>query len=630
MTQPNPVNASPAKLVLALAITAIVGAFLLPLATLSRSFSGEGMLLVQPGRIINFTNVSTKILPDFSVVTILTWLLLLTLAALAWAAFAKKAWLLPLGASVCILVVLLVVAFVRAVDVLQFPMLTAGTPFRRLPFRNFGPSIWTYLSFITGVSAVAQALSVRPQYATFFARLRGGVVPGIALLLSMVVGGLVILLLQPTPGANRVPQDAFAWFLGKADLLWFSFSTLFGSIVPRFRPSLDLAGVWQSLTLATPLIFTGLSLAFAFRAGLFNIGAPGQVAVGGIACMLVGVYLPAPWFVAAPLAVLAAALGGGLWGAIPGFLKARFGSSEVINTMMMNFIGSSLMVFLIGSNDATFFGKTFHLPFRAEGGEAKSLLLLPGSHLASINALLGVKVGNNQISWAVPLAVLFALLAFLFVRRNARALLLVLGAGALGLIVGLVLPRFNFPISAALASAQLNLSFFLALLAAVFYGVFMWRTKWGYELRAVGLAPKAAEYGGVNIARNTILAMAIAGALAGLASTHYVLGGALDEYRLKQSMPSDAVGFGGITISLLGQNTPFGVVASAILFGVLGTGGLNLDQALSNVSREIVTVLQALIVVFITTRGFLSGDFLRSLNNQKPKEEKEPTEKKEA
>ncbi|MFN3267612.1 MAG: ABC transporter permease, partial [Deinococcales bacterium] len=165
----------------------------------------------------------------------------------------------------------------------------------------------------------------------------------------------------------------------------------------------------------------------------------------------------------------------------------------------------------------------------------------------------------------------------------------------------------------------LNMSFVLAILAAGFVGVFLWRTKWGFELRAVGLSPKAAEYGGVNIAKNTVLAMAISGALCGLAATHFTMGGALAEYRLKQSMPADSVGFGGITVALLGQNTPAGVVASSVLFGVLGTGGLRLDQALDDISREIVTVLQALIVLFIATRGFLSGDFLRTINNQKPK-----------
>jgi simple sugar transport system permease protein len=183
------------------------------------------------------------------------------------------------------------------------------------------------------------------------------------------------------------------------------------------------------------------------------------------------------------------------------------------------------------------------------------------------------------------------------------------------LVLGLVFfSNVTVPISNGMASGRLNMSFLVALLAAWVVGVILWRTTLGYELRAVGLAPKAAEYGGVSIARNTILALSIAGALAGLAATHYVLGAALEEYRLKQVIPADTAGFGGITVALLGGTTPLGVVISSILFGVLSVGGLNLDQALDKISREIVVVLQALIVVFIATKAFLSGDFLRSIN----------------
>jgi general nucleoside transport system permease protein len=192
----------------------------------------------------------------------------------------------------------------------------------------------------------------------------------------------------------------------------------------------------------------------------------------------------------------------------------------------------------------------------------------------------------------------------------------------LGTVIGLIAGNVNVLVSGSMASARLNLSFLIALAAAVFYGVFMWRTKYGFEIRALGLSPKAAEYGGVNVARNTILAMAISGALAGLASTHYVLGGALEEFRLKQTIPVESAGFGGITVALLGANTPLGVITSSILFGVMNTGGLNLAQSLTKISREVVTVLQALIVLFIAAQGFLSGDFFRAIN--KPYREDEP------
>ena len=402
---------------------------------------------------------------------------------------------------------------------------------------------------------------------------------------------------------------------------------MFGPLFPRFRPAFDLAGLWLSLTQATPLIFTGLSLAFAFRANLFNIGAPGQIIFGAIFSSAVGIYVPGPWVIVAPLAIIAAAIGGAFWGAIPGWLKARFGSSEVINTIMLNAIASSVLVFLIGSNKASFFGQTITLPFKAPGGEAKSFELGAGAHLNPLIAVMGLKAGDNAVNLAIPLAILGLIVGVLIWRGVARVRTLhwaipTVALAVVGALIGLIAGNVNVLISGSMASARLNLSFLLALAAAAFYGVFMWRTKYGFEIRALGLSPKAAEYGGVNVARNTILAMAISGALAGLTSTHYVMGGALEEFRLKQSIPVESAGFGGITVALLGANTPVGVIASSILFGVMNTGGLNLAQSLTKISREVVTVLQALIVLFIAAQGFLSGDFFRAIN--KPYKDDEP------
>ena len=151
---------------------------------------------------------------------------------------------------------------------------------------------------------------------------------------------------------------------------------------------------------------------------------------------------------------------------------------------------------------------------------------------------------------------------------------------------------------------NLNLAFVLAIIVAVLVYYFMWRTKWGYELRAVGLSPLAAEYGGASIARNTILAMTISGALAGLASCHYVLGGALEDYSLRQALPSSD-GFDGIAVALLGYNTPIGVVLSAFLFGVLKNGGVILNLTFNDLNRYVVSMVLALVVLFIAAKGFL-------------------------
>ncbi|MEY4531084.1 MAG: hypothetical protein RLZZ156_1805 [Deinococcota bacterium] len=612
-----------------LAIVAAVAAlssFVLPFATITRSFGGQAAIFVHPSSIADFTGFLPKTMPDFSSTTLFIWLTLLALfgtAALAWFQ-PKLVWVG--GALTVLLVVSSFVVYAMTLDAVHAPLLAGGIAYRRLPFVNFGPSLWAFFAFFTGIGAIVSSLQAANRFPSFFQSIRAAVVPAISILLALVVCGLLILLLQVPPGLEKAP--ASTW-LARVDLLWFSYSMLFGSILPKFRPTLDFAPVWQSLSLATPLIFTGLGLAFGFRTGLFNIGAPGQVIMGGIFCAAVGIYIPGPWFIVAPLCVVAAALGGGLWGALPGWLKGRFGASEVINTIMLNNIASGILVFLIGSNEYKFFGNTVTLPFKAEGGEASSLEFGAGAILSNITAPFAItRDGANFMALPVPFLLLGLILGFAFSKGTLQTRGLQAGIGAVaGLLLGFGLREI--PITGAMQTAALNLSFVIAILAAGFVGVFLWRTKWGFELRAVGLSPKAAEYGGVNIAKNTVLAMAISGALCGLAATHFTMGGALAEYRLKQSIPADSVGFGGITVALLGQNTPVGVVASSILFGVLGSGGLRLDQALDDISREIVTVLQALIVLFIATRGFLSGDFLRSINNaRKPEPPKAQTQAK--
>jgi general nucleoside transport system permease protein len=604
------------------AILTALASFLVPLGTLSRSFGGEGALLIHPGRILDFTGRLPPTMPDFSSVTLVAWLLIVALLTMAGLALTRSKWTLAAGVLVIVLTLIDMGLFVRAIDVIQAPLLAAGTAYRRLPFRNLGPNLWLFLSIFAGIAAIIYSLAQNPARARAFAAARGGLVPVIAMLLSIVVGGVVILILQGVPG-NDLHPDPISSLIGKIDLLWFSYSSLLGPALPKFRPSLDLSGIWQSLSLATPLIFSGLGLAFGFRTGLFNIGAPGQIIFGALFATAVGVYIPGPWIIIGPLAVIAAAVGGGLWGALPGWLKARFGSSEVINTIMLNAIASSVLVFLIGANEYKFFGQTVHFPFKAEGGEAKSALLGEGARLQNMVELFGLRTGQNQITLMLPLALVAAALGWIFSRGDLRRRSLTVGAAAIaGVVLGLILPKITLNISGSMTNSGLNVSFLVSLLAAVFVGVFLWRTAYGFDMRAVGLAPKAAEYGGVNIGRNTIMAMAISGALCGLGATHYVLGGALTEYRLKQVIPADIAGFGGITVALLGQNTPVGVILSSILFGVLGTGGLNLDQALDKVSREIVTVLQALIVLFIATRGFLPSSFFKPA--PPPKEPEKP------
>ena len=543
-----------------------------------------------------------------------------------------------------------------------------GLLIRRLPFANSGLALAAFIAYVSGVLAIVYGLTFLPVWERLLAAaLRAAAVPAVSILLALAASAVVILLLQPTAMGSNVPEFGLAdRFAGRADTVWYAFYTLFAGSLATFP------GFLEALKFSTPLIFTGLALAFSFRAGLFNIGAPGQMTLGGIAAMLVGVYLPGPAWLVLPLAVLAAALGGGLWGLVPGWLKAQFGASEVISTIMMNYIAASLLLFLLSSNPTfaapalaalRFLGiavlvlivlllvppvrrllgakprisvavtgvillggmlavglpeqgnppVSVQMPFKAPGSEPKSYPLREAAQIPQLPALMGIDlqetpgintVNSNLATPIGPLAFILAL--FLLPRRRFHGLPLRLGMSAVaGLAAwGLALLLGLGNVALVIPPTTLNVSFVLAILAAVFMQFLMWRTHWGYDLRAVGAAPKAAEYGGANIRRNTMLTMLISGAFAGLTATHYVLGGALEDYSLRQSLPVND-GFDGIAVALLGANTPLGVVLSAFLFGVLKNGGSALNIAFSSLTRDVVSMILALVVLFIAARGFL-------------------------
>lgn len=279
----------------------------------------------------------------------------------------------------------------------------------------------------------------------------------------------------------------------------------------------DSYGFGQMLFKSTPLVFTGLSVAIAFRAGLFNIGCEGQLLVGSFACALVGSALPdsTPALVAVPLAVYAAAAAGGMLGAIPGALRAYTGAHEVINTIMLNFIASAAVLW--AGNRFFFVEETTHT------------------------------TEVSPSTW---------------------------------------LPSFGLGASAA------NWSFVLAILAAAFFWFLMDRSRRGFELRALGLSPGAAENAGIDVKRSTIIAMSISGALAGLVGANYVLG---YKHYFEEGM-GRGMGFMGIAVALLGRNNPIGIVAAALLFGTLAHGGLAVNAF---VPKELIEVLQAVIILAV-------------------------------
>ncbi len=319
--------------------------------------------------------------------------------------------------------------------------------------------------------------------------------PVVALLVALVIGDLLILSVGQPPGAVYRLLLQGTW--GNA------------------------YGLGQVLFKATTLTFTGLSVALGLRAGLFNIGAESQLAAGGFVVALVALLLPAgtPALLAIPIGIVAAALGGGLVGAVPGVLKARAGAHEVIVTIMLNFIVLAVLNWIVAAH--LHVPETLHTP--------------------------DIRAGT------VPR------LADLF-------------------------PLFH--------GSAANLSVLLALAAAAYVGWYLFRTRRGFELRAVGLQPDAAEAGGVSVGGVWSRAFAISGALAGLGGVNFVLG---YKHYYEDGFASGA-GFMGVAVALVGRNHPVGVVVAALLFATLSQGGLAIHAL---VPKQMVEVLRAVVILAV-------------------------------
>lgn len=343
--------------------------------------------------------------------------------------------------------------------------------------------------------------------------------PLAAVFAAFVVGGIIVLLI----GDN--PLTTFYHLVGNS----------FGS----------LNDIGYTLFIATPLIFTGLAVAVAFRCGLLNIGAEGQLYVAAFATAWVGIkfggamvpifgkeenwsWFSLPVLLLVPLCILTAIVAGGVWGAIPGILKARFGSHEVINTIMLNFIAVALV---------SFFTQYFF------------------------------KIPGDPIMQTAEIG------------RNAQ------------------IPRISQYIPGMPDFVPLSIAFLIAILMCVLFYIFMWKTKWGYELRAVGENPYAAEYGGISPKKQIVIAMTISGALAGMVAIGEVLG---YRYRYYDGF-SDGWGYLGIAVALLGRNHPLGIFIAAIFFAVLKRGEIFVDIETKYVSKDLVEVLQAIIILFVAS-----------------------------
>jgi ABC-type uncharacterized transport system permease subunit len=325
--------------------------------------------------------------------------------------------------------------------------------------------------------------------------------PLISILLAAVVGSVVIIvseLLAQRPLDLSLPASAYSALvrgaLGSPDALI------------------------RTLVSSTPLVFGGLAVGLAFRAGLFNIGAQGQFLVGALGAVWVGAMLrEAPPVIALPVALAAGMLAGAAWGFIPGFLKATSGAHEVVTTIMLNYTATSFIAWAVSG------------PLRRNVASASPITTDVG------NASLPILIGRT---------------------------------GHAGIL--------------------------LAVVAVVVVWWLLFKTTRGFEIRTVGANPDAARYAGMRPRFITVLAMAMAGGLAGLAGTSVLLG-------VTKSMTASfgtTVGFDSIAVALLGRSDPIGIVFAALLFGAMRAGA-PLMQIEAGIPVELIDVLQATILLFL-------------------------------
>lgn len=287
---------------------------------------------------------------------------------------------------------------------------------------------------------------------------------------------------------------------------------------------MNIERIGNTIATATPLILTGLSVAFAFRTGLFNIGTPGQMLFGGFCTIAVGLSFDLPTVVIVPLMVLAGILGGALWAIVPGLLKALFNVHEVVSSIMMNWIAYWTIYYTVPKY------------FKGEYLETESRML--------------PETATLRVKW----------------------------------------------LSDLFGGSYINLGIILALVAVFVVWFILNKTVLGYELKAVGFNRFGAEYAGMPVNRNIVISMMIAGALSGLAGVIQYMGNAT----VMQIGVMPSQGFDGIAVSLLGANTPIGVLFSALFFGILYVGKGFMNAAVK-IPPELADTIIATIIYFAAT-----------------------------
>lgn len=298
---------------------------------------------------------------------------------------------------------------------------------------------------------------------------------------------------------------------------------------------------------ATPILLTSLSIAFAFKVGLFNIGAEGQYIVGTIAATVVGILVDLPVILQVPVVILAGMLAGAIWGGLVGFLKAKFGINEVITGIMFNWIAFYLCNFVVNT-------KRFHQP-------------------------------NSTGTYPV----------------NESSYTMILGNWKLS-DAGREFFKNHPTLSEIILKTDANFGFLIAIIVAVIIAFVLKKTTKGYELRAVGFNEHAAEFAGISVKKNIIHAMLIAGMVAGLAGALTITG--IQPHRISTLGSFENFGFNGMSVALIAGSNPIGCIFAALLYAGLSYGGGSVQSTVGAPS-EIINIMLGTIVFFIALTSII-------------------------
>lgn len=370
----------------------------------------------------------------------------------------------------------------------------------------------------------------------------------ISILTGLAIGSVVVLLVglgnPDTLGASGAWEGIRLIFGG----LFSTGRSAAGQLTWGFNP----ASIGNMLFRATPLILTGLSVAVAFKTGLFNIGAPGQYLMGTAATLIIALGIPAesmPGILIWLLAFLGGMLAGALWGCIPGLVKAFLNINEVLACIMTNWIAANLVTWL-------FDGSSFR------------------------NTVENTKSG--------------------YIYKTAYGKVFVDGAWTYADGAGVQTAKMG--LDKLFPGSQVNAGILIAILMAVGVYILMSKTTLGYELKACGSNRHAARYAGINDKRNIVLSMAIAGSLSGAAAALYYLSGNTEFFwSTYQSLP--AAGFNGIPVALLAANNPIGVVFTGCFMSMLNIIGLQMTNLTAY--NEYITDVIISVIVYLSAFSLL-------------------------